>query len=116
MVAPSLDVTAEEGAPDPGFEFVGDEPTERAGAVDRVVAFVSDKPAGVFADLERDLTIAETAAEVVAHELDDLFDFGFGEGLEQHDVVDPVEELGAEVPAQLGEDEIPGVGLDLATA
>ena len=34
--------------------------------------------------------------------------------LNEHDVVDPVEELGAEVPAQLGEDELAGVGLDLA--
>ena len=37
-----------------------------------------------------------------------------GQRLEQHDVVEPVEELGPEVAAQLGHDALARVGLDLA--
>jgi hypothetical protein len=37
-----------------------------------------------------------------------------GERFEQHDLVDPVEELGAEMPPQLGHHESPGIRLDLA--
>ena len=43
-----------------------------------------------------------------------LLDLGLGERLEQHDVVEPVEELGPEVGAHLGRHELARVRLDLA--
>ena len=52
--------------------------------------------------------------QVVEHQLDDALDLRLGQRLEQHDVVDAVEELGPEVPAQLGHDALARVGLDLA--
>jgi Protein of unknown function (DUF3170). len=48
------------------------------------------------------------------HEVDDLLDLGLGQGLEQHDVVEAVEELGREALAERGQHRLAGFGLDLA--
>ena len=48
---------------------------------------------------------AEPGPQVVEHQVDDALDLGLGQRLEQHDVVEPVEELGPEVAAQLGHHE-----------
>jgi hypothetical protein len=58
--------------------------------------------------------VGEAPPQVVEHYVDDAFDLGLGQRLEQHDVVDAVEEIRPEMPAQQAEHGIPDVGLDLA--
>ena len=53
------------------------------------------------ADLQRHAALGEAVAQVVEHQVDDPLDLGLRQRLEQHDVVDPVEELGPEVRPQL---------------
>jgi hypothetical protein len=57
--------------------------------------------------------VGETTPQIVEHQLDDALDLRLGQRLEQHHVVDAVEEFGPEVAAQLGHDAFARVGLDL---
>ena len=102
MTRAVVHVAAEQRPADAGLDLVGDEPAQRAGAVHRVEALFGDEPAGVLADLERHPPVGQPGPQVVEHQVDDALDLRLGQRLEQHDVVDPVEELGPEVPAQLG--------------
>src|SRR2546428_10327710 len=45
------DVPSEQGAPDPGLDLPGDEPAQRAGPVNGVVALLGDGAAGGVGDL-----------------------------------------------------------------
>ena len=92
-----MHVAGEQRPTDAGLDLVGDEAAQRAGAVDRVEALLGDEATRVLGHLERHAAIGEPGAQVVEHQLDDALDLRLGERLEQHDVVDPVEELGPEV-------------------
>ena len=97
MAGAVVHVAAEQGPADAGLHLVGDEPAQRTGAVHRVEALLGDVPAGVLADLERHPPIRQPGPQVVEHQLDDALDLRLGQRLEQHDVVDAVQELRAEV-------------------
>ncbi len=108
------DVAAEQGSTESGLDLVGDETAQRTGPVDRVVALPDDEAPGPLGDLERDPAIGQAGADLVEHQLHDALDLGLGERFEHHDVVDPVEELGAEMGPQLVRHPVAGVRPDLA--
>ena len=76
---------------------------ERAGTVGAVVAGVEDGFFGGGGELECDFAVAQEFAEVVEAEVDDVGEVRFAERVEDHDVIDAVEELGAELLAELAE-------------
>ena len=96
-VEPSISPVAQQRAGDAGLHLAGDEPAQRPGTVDRVVARPRDEAAGLLTDLQRDVAVREPVAQLAEHQLDDVLDLAQGERGEQHRVVDPVEELGPEV-------------------
>ena len=57
---------------------------------------------GFLADIERDAPISQTRAQRDQQEVDDAPDLAGLQRLEQHHVVDAIEQLGTEVPPQLG--------------
>jgi hypothetical protein len=87
-------VAGEQGAPDPGLDLPADEPAQRPRPVDRVVALLGDEAPGIVGDLQLHLPLAEPGPQIIEHEVDDALGLGLGQGLEQHDVVEAVQELG----------------------
>jgi len=98
---------------DAGLHLMGDEPPQGPGSIHRVEALLGDEPPGLVGHGEGEPALAEASPEVAEHEVDDPLDFGWRQGLEQDDVVDAVEEFGAEVRAKLRHHPAAGVGLDL---
>src|ERR1700739_4884877 len=90
------DIAGHQGTSDPGLDLAADEPAQRAGAVDRVEALLRDVPAGLLADLEGHLPVGEPGPQVVEHQVDDALDLRQGQRLEQHDLIQAVQELGPE--------------------
>src|SRR5580658_4727814 len=90
------DIAGHQGTSDPGLDLAADEAAQRAGAVDGVEALLRDVPAGLLADLEGHLPVGEPGPQIVEHQVDDALDLREGQGLEQHDLVQAVQELGPE--------------------
>ena len=83
---------------------------EGAGSVGAVVAGFEDELARGGGEGEGDLAVGEHTGELGEAEVDDAGELLFAERMEDDDVVDAVEELGAEVLAQDGEDALGGLG------
>ena len=83
---------------------------EGAGTVGAVVAGFEDELARGGGEGEGDLAVGEHGGELGEAEVDDAGELLFAEGMEDDDIVDAVEELGAEVLAQDGEDALGGLG------
>jgi hypothetical protein len=77
-----------------------DHALERAGAKGRVVALADEQFFGRVAQLDGDLAVAQQRAQPLQLNLDDLLQLLPAERVEDHDLVDAVEELRAEVAAQ----------------
>src|SRR5258708_26045289 len=77
-----------------------DRPLDRPRPIDRVVALVRDGRLGGRGELDVDLPLLEPLRERLELELDDRFELLLGEAVEDHGLVDPVEELRPELPAQ----------------
>src|SRR5271170_6255985 len=107
------DIAGHQGASDPGLDLAADEPAQRAGTVDRVEALLRDVPAGLLAELEGHLPVGEPGPQIVEHQVNDALDLGGGQRLEQHDLVQAVQELGPECRTQRGHDARAGVRLEL---
>ena len=65
-------------------------------AVDGVVGAVDDKLLGLFGQLHGELLVGQTAVEAGEQQVDDVGDVVLGQGLVEDDLVQTVEELGAE--------------------
>ena len=76
--------------------LVLDHPLERAGPVRRVVADLGQLGLGLGGDLEGDAPVGQAVGQVGQLDVDDVDQVGFGERMEAHDVVHPVDELGPE--------------------
>src|SRR5437588_340900 len=76
------DVAAEQGAPDPGLDLAGDEPAQRAGPVDGVVALLGDVAAGGLRHLEGHAPVRQAGPEVAEQQVDDVLDLRQGQSLE----------------------------------
>ena len=74
-----------------------DGPTQRTGAELRVVAVVGQVQLGRVGQLQADALALELAHDPADHEVDDLDDLVLGQLVEDHRLVDPVQELGTEV-------------------
>ena len=83
---------------------------ERAGPVGAVVAGFEDGLARGGGELDGDLAVGQQLVEVGEAKVDDVFELLFAERMEDHHVVDAVEELGAEVLAQHAHDAFAGFG------
>ena len=94
---PVTHFAGQQGPRDAGFDVVGDEAAQRASAVDRVEALPSDVTSRFFVDVERYATFGQPGPDVFEEEVDDTLDLGRRQGLEQHDVVDAIQELRAEL-------------------
>src|SRR5829696_3332062 len=79
-------------------------PLERPGAERRVVALFGELVQGLVGELDRDVALDELLAEALYLDLDDVAHVLALELVEHDDLVDPVEELGAEDLAQLARD------------
>jgi hypothetical protein len=93
------DVAGQQGPADARLDLALDEAPQRACAVDGVVALAGDEHPRRLAELEGDAPVGQPGADVGDLQVDDPLDLGQRERLEQHDVVDAVEELRAEVRA-----------------
>ena len=78
-----------------------DRPAELPGAVGRVVPLLDQEVEGGLGGLELDALLAELGVDPVDHQPDDLRDVLLGQGVEDDDVVDAVDELRPERPLQL---------------
>src|SRR5208337_71841 len=107
------DVAGQQRAPDAGLYVARDEAAQRAGAVDGIEALLGDEPPGLLGELQRLRPGGQPLPQAVEHEVHDALDLRLGERLEQHDVVQAVEELRAEIAAQGTHHPVAGVGLDL---
>ena len=74
-----------------------DVPLQGAGAVDRVIAAVDDGVLGRVGDNQFQLFVLQTLAQVGQHQVNDGADFGLGQALVVDNVVQTVQELGAEL-------------------
>src|SRR3954447_16957485 len=108
------DVASDQRPRDARLDLALDEAPQRARAVDRVVALARDERARRLGDLEREPPVGEAGAGAGELEVDDLLDLLEGERLEEDDLVDAVEELGAEARSQLGHHALARVLADLA--
>ena len=109
-----MQFAGEQGATDPRLELVREVAPQWAGPVHGVVPMLGDQPPRLLGEFEGRAALGEAAAQLLDLQVDDLLDLGQGQAAEQHDVVDPVEELRAEVPAQLRHDLVPRLGVDVA--
>ena len=91
------DLAGDQRPADPGLEGALEEALQRPGAVDRVVALAGDVLPRRVRELELHPAAGEPAAEVLEEEPDDLPDLVEAERLEEHHVVDPIQELRPEV-------------------
>jgi hypothetical protein len=76
-----------------------DRALERPRAVDRIVADPAEPALGGIAELERDLAVLEQALHPPDLDLDDRRHVLGREPVKQDDLIEAVEELGAEMPA-----------------
>ena len=74
-----------------------DVPLQGAGTVDRVIAAVDDGVLGRVGDNQFQLFVLQTLAQVGQHQVNDGADFGLGQALVVDNVVQTVQELGAEL-------------------
>ncbi len=63
----------------------------------RIVALAEEQFVSFLRQRDLDLALGEEPAEVLKLQVDDLLDFRFAEGVEDHDFIDAVQELRAEV-------------------
>ena len=98
IVAPSRTPSAMERASDARLDLSLDVAAQRPGAIDRVVTTSRDQLARDGTNTsKRKPPISEPCCDVVYLQVDDLLDLLERQRLEQHDLVDAVEELGTEV-------------------
>ena len=107
-------VTAQERAGHAGLHLAGDEPPQGTSAVRRVEALLRHEPPGLLRGLERDPLLRQPLPQLVELEIDDALDLGERQRLEQHDLVDPVQELRPEVGPQGAHHQGAGLRLHLA--
>ena len=98
------DLPGQQRACDAGLDLALDEPPQRPRTVHRVVAPARDQLARLIGELERDTALAQAPVDVGDLEVDDPLDLRQRQRLEQHRLVDAVEELRTEVAAQLRHD------------
>ena len=79
------------------FHMGLDVPLQGAGTVDRVIAAVDDGVLGRVGDNQFQLFVLQTLAQVGQHQVNDGADFGLGQALVVDNVVQTVQELGAEL-------------------
>ncbi|HYM28176.1 MAG TPA: hypothetical protein VET66_08500, partial [Steroidobacteraceae bacterium] len=77
-----------------------DRPTQRPRAIRLVVAFRDKELAHVIADLQRDVLFLQPAAHLRQQQVHDLPQLGPRQRVEDHHLINPVEELRPEHPAQ----------------
>src|SRR5699024_6116353 len=90
------DVTGQQRAGELVADLALDQATQRSGAEGRIVAFEGQPVLGPLSDLERDPTIGEPLGHVLDLQIDDRGEFVLVERIEEHDVIETVEELGLE--------------------
>ena len=76
-----------------------DNPLQRAGSVGRIIAFLSQPAERAVVHIEGDLAILQKAAEPLELDLDDVAHLRPLQPVEQDNLIQPVQELGPEVPA-----------------
>ncbi len=84
-----------------GLQVVLQVALERPGAIDRIVGGLGDEGTGRLGQLQTEFAVQQPLAQLATCRSTTLFDLLQGQRLEQHDIVDPVEKLGAEGAAQL---------------
>ena len=82
------------------FDVSLDVPLQGAGAVNRVIAAVDDGILGCVGDDQIQLLVGQALAQVGQHQIDDGADFLFRQALVVDDIVEAVQELGAELPLE----------------
>src|ERR1700733_1689205 len=112
--AAARDLAAEQSAADPGLDFVGDVSAQGPCPVNWIVPALGDQPTSLRCDVDINLILCQPISQFIELKLDDSLDLWHRRRGEQHDVVDPVEELGTELCSQFCHYPLAGVGLDFA--
>ncbi len=115
MTSPAQPVAREDLLGERVLEQALNRTAERAGAERGVEALLRQKLAGVLGERDAEALLAELHAQPVDHEVDDLLDLLGVQVVEDDDLVDAVEELGAEELLELaGHALLDGVVADAA--
>src|SRR5690606_21135872 len=98
------DLSTDDGASEPGFQFLLDQAAQGTCAVDHVIATNSQVFFGSVGDFQSQLAVVQTIAQFIQHQINDLFDLFQTQGFEHDDIVHPVEEFGAAVHPEFLDD------------
>ena len=79
------------------------------GAVNGIVGAVDDVVLGPLGETHGELLVSQPTVELRHHQVDDVGDVVLGKGLIEHDLVQPVEELGPEGVLQQVADLVSGL-------
>ena len=97
-VAGGLEVALQEHLGHWVLDVLSDGATERAGAEVRVVALFDEEVLGLGVHRQVDALMGQTGRDLADLQIDDLVEVFFGQRLEDDDLVEAVDELGAEEP------------------
>lgn len=108
------DAAFQEATAQHGFYRVLHIAAQRTGTELGVVGLVYDVALGGLGETAGDLLLCQTAVELVDLQIDDARDVVLGQGLVEHDLIQTVQEFGAEVLPQQQHDPFLGGGVDFA--
>lgn len=106
------EVSGEQHAGEPLVELPADGASQRSGTGLRSVAAVGEPVDGPLVDRQGDTHTAQPLVGLLEQQLGDLPQLGAVEAAEEDDLVDAVEELGAEVPRDGSYERLPAARRD----
>src|SRR6266404_8609617 len=95
------DLTTQDSATKRCFQILLDRTLQRTRAIHRVIPHLSEVPGRFRSQLNIDVSLRETYTHSVQLKVEDLLEVLFRERMEDHNLIDTVQELGTEVMLHL---------------
>ena len=96
------------------LDFLLDHPLERARAIDRIITAIGQPASRILGQFHAELAVGQQLVEPLHLDIDNMVDLLAPQSVEEHRLVDPVDEFGPEMPANGVHDRLTRGLADLA--